>query len=204
MIRFSLFTILVFLLSGCSTMTKEQCQSADWKAYGYTDGAKGKATTNFKTYAQACGDHGVKSDFDRYLIGHKQGVAVFCSFESGYQAGTENYRYQGICKSHNEADFLRGLAKGKKLYQARQDLRSEEREVSRLGKAIDEKRRLQEINEELIVDDGTTEDRRRLLIQENKQLAREIEQLDGLLHRSLNKVKRLLAKVKKLESHGLG
>jgi hypothetical protein len=204
MLRFSLISCLVLILSACSSMSKEQCESADWKAYGYTDGAKGKATTHFNSYAQACGDHGVKSDFERYLLGHKQGVIVFCSIENGYQAGTENYRYQGICKTHNESAFLKGLAKGKKLYQARQEVRKEQSEVARLRKAIDEQSRQQEINEELIVDNGTSQDQRRLLLQENKMIARDIEQLEFLLYRALNIVEKLQEKVRKLEAHGIG
>jgi hypothetical protein len=202
MIRFLMFIGIISLLTACSSMSKEQCESADWKAYGYTDGAKGKETTNFNSYAQACGDYGIKSDFERYLVGHKQGVIVFCTFESGYQAGIKNYRYQGICKAHKESDFLSGLAKGKKLFTARQDLREAQNEVSQLRKAIDDKRRDQEINEDLIVDNGTTEDKRRLLIQENKQITRDIEVLDNTLHRAVIREDRLRSKVRKLEKNG--
>ncbi len=179
-------------------MSKEQCLSADWQSYGYQDGATGKETTNFQRYSRSCGDYGIETDFQAYLVGHKQGLTVFCSEAKGEEYGAKGYRYAGICKGNDEAAFMRGYQAGQKVYHLKGQIRQESNELSRLERLYAQKQQQISDNEEEIIADETTPDRRRLLLQENESLKRELEQIDRSLHASERRLESLRRKLQQL------
>lgn len=187
------------VMVGCSSMSKEQCISADWRSYGYQDGATGKETTNFQRYSRTCGDYGIETDFQAYLEGHKQGLTVFCTEPKGEEYGAKGYRYSGICKSYDESAFLKGYQSGQKVYHLNAQIRQESNELRRLERLYTQKQQQISDNEEEIIADQTTPDRRRLLLQQNEELKQELEQIDRSLHASQRRLEALQRKLQKLK-----
>lgn len=64
----------VIALSGCVTLSAEDCRSADWYKLGYRDGVSGSQSLA-SSYAQQCSAHGAKVDEARYDQGWREGVA---------------------------------------------------------------------------------------------------------------------------------
>ena len=170
-----LATALLLALAGCSSsgMGEAECQTADWRAIGYEDGAQGYSPESFGGRRKACAEHGVTAKFDAYQSGHAEGLARFCRPQNGYQLGTRGQRYTGICPAHLEGPFLVAHADGYGLYERRAA-------INRIGRQLSySKRRASEI-EYLVVEKTTLMlsptlpgPERALIAVELKQLAEE-------------------------------
>lgn len=122
--RLVLFTILLFTLAACSGKAEErkarleaQCLTADWRAIGYEDGAKGWKTDRISKHRKACAEFGVTPDFDLYMGGHAEGIAYYCQPLTGYNIGTKGRRYNGGCPAGQEAAFQSANADGYGLWE---------------------------------------------------------------------------------------
>ena len=174
--RWILATALLLSLAACSSssgMGEAECQTADWRAIGYEDGAQGYSAESFGGRRKACAEHGVTAKFDDYMSGHGEGLARFCRPQNGYQLGTRGYRYTGICPAHLEGPFLVAHADGYGLYERRAA-------VNRIGKRLTYSRNRSSEIEYLVVEKTTLMlapttlgPERALLAVELKQLAEE-------------------------------
>jgi hypothetical protein len=61
-------------LSGCATLSADDCRNADWYRIGDRDGISGSQSL-VDQYRQMCSAHSVKVDDGRYLEGWRDGVA---------------------------------------------------------------------------------------------------------------------------------
>ena len=63
-------------LSGCATMSGDECMTSDWSAIGYEDGSRGYTTERLTKHRKACAKHGVTLDFTAYQDGRDQGLVA--------------------------------------------------------------------------------------------------------------------------------
>ena len=114
-----LATMILFALAGCASSGMEQaeCQTANWRAIGYEDGALGLGPDAFGTRRKACAEHGIAAKFAAYRAGHGEGLEVFCDPYNGYRLGTGGYRYGGVCPARLEGPFLAAHADGHGLFE---------------------------------------------------------------------------------------
>lgn len=169
--RFLAITLLL-ALAGCASkgMDEAECRTADWRAVGYEDGARGQSAQTFGKHRKACAEHGVTAGFDAYLGGHGEGLAVYCRPQNGYRLGTGGYRYNGVCPAHLEAAFVAAHGDGLGLYQRKAT-------VNRIGRKLNtSKARAKEI-EYLLVEKGAMLISPILLPAELASLAIELKQL---------------------------
>lgn len=132
--------VLLLSLGGCATLSEEECRFSDWYDLGYRDGRQGRPADRISEHAQACGEHGVRPDRDRYLSGHQDGVGSYCTLHNGLQVGENGGAYYNVCSSPSEEDFLRGYSVGNALHRVRGRLSSIESEIHALdGRIKDEK-----------------------------------------------------------------
>jgi hypothetical protein len=153
-------TIILGSLSGCATMSSDECMTSDWSAIGYEDGARGYTTDRFGQHRKACAKHGVTPDFSAYKNGRDQGLIEYCRPNRGFRVGSNGGSYNGVCSVNMEADFLDAYNAGYHLYTLRSN-------VNRATSAIHSKENeLDRIEDKLlrngvaiIADETTTEDR---------------------------------------------
>lgn len=132
----------LLVLGGCAVtdMNRKECKTADWRAVGYGDGANGRSADSFSARQKSCAKHGVAADFDTYLVGHGQGLAVFCRPQNGYSLGSKGYRYSGICPADLDQEFRAAHADGYGLFQrakARDDIANKLRQSKHRAKDIE-------------------------------------------------------------------
>ena len=152
--------IVLGSLSGCATMSSEECMASDWSAIGYEDGARGYTTDRFGRHRKACAKHGVTPDFSAYQNGRDQGLIEYCRPNRGFRVGSNGGSYNGVCNVNMEADFLDAYNAGYHLYTLRSNvnratssIQSKENELDR----IEDK--LLRNGVAIIADETTTEDR---------------------------------------------
>ncbi|MCC5826160.1 DUF2799 domain-containing protein [Alkalimonas sp.] len=157
------------LLSGCATLSKDECLQADWQTLGYADGVQGRSPARIDTYRQDCAKHQIVPDLALYQRGHRQGLQLFCRTSNGYEFGRKGQSYQGVCQGEAEVDFLLGFDAGRRIFlleqQAQQTERSlaqNERDHQQLAQTITEK-------EALMFGDGHTPEGRQQLYREISQ-----------------------------------
>ena len=169
------------LLAGCAgpAMNQAECNYADWREVGYTDGAKGVVRTEFSRYREACAEHGVAPDYTAYGEGHDDGTRVFCTEDTGYSKGQNGYTYSGVCPGDIAEEFLQGYRAGREIYDANRGIRrldssiaAQQRQLKKLSQKVAEK-------EQQIVSDQSTEAERTQVLVEVKDLQQRIGELEA-------------------------
>jgi len=154
----------IIALSGCASMSGDECATSDWSVVGYEDGSRGYTTERFSNHRKACAKHGITADFQTYQRGRTDGLVEFCQPSKGYNLGASGGRYDGVCAVNLEPDFLDAYRAGQQLFTLRSN-------VSSANSLIDSKRHELEdieryvVNKEalLIADETSSDDRVRAL-----------------------------------------
>ena len=114
---------VALLMSGCASMTREQCQTVDPQAQGYADGQKGYTTQSMDKILSTClsGQRaGSIADVSRfkndYLKAYQKGLAEYCTPANGERVGLLGQDYLGVCPKESEAPFLKEYLYALKQY----------------------------------------------------------------------------------------
>ena len=184
--RWSLAWLAIVLgsLSGCASMSSDECMASDWTAVGYEDGSRGYNSDRFGQHRKACAKHGVTADFSAYQIGRDQGLIEYCQPYRGFSVGSNGGSYSGVCSVSLEPDFLDAYNAGHHLYtlrsnvnRATSDIQSREDKLDQIEDDLVRK------GAALIADETSSEDRIILLADMRKlsgrtgQLQAEIKEL---------------------------
>lgn len=175
--RFCGLILCLGVLSGCATLSEDECRTADWREIGYTDGSQGVRTSRLAEHRKACAKFGVRISLDDYNAGHAEGVRRFCHGSSGFANGRQGYDYQGICPTDLKSEFLAGYREGKEVHRLEQQVSQLHGRInshkSRLKKL---KKRIKAKEDKMLAEDVSASDRR--------SLYRDIEDLKEQLHHS--------------------
>lgn len=132
-------------ISGCASMTPEECRTVQWHEKGMRDGQQGYPRSRADAHREACAKEGIPIDMKQYQAGRDIGIRSYCTPENGLQAGRKGSNYQNSCPPALEKPFLDNYHRGYRVYKAQQyadsldrDIRSKE---TSLRKAKDDKER---------------------------------------------------------------
>lgn len=112
-----LITALIFF-TGCSTYSKKQCESFDWKEEGRKAALAGEKISERASHFHATceKEQNVSLDKEQFIAGYKVGLKLFCNRETGLKHGANGGKYAGICPKTEENDFLVGYNSGQLSY----------------------------------------------------------------------------------------
>ena len=166
--------VLAVLVSGCASgLSKDECNTIDWRTIGYEDGVNGRSEARISEHRKACARHGVALELDAYRDGRAEGILQYCQPGNGYRQGRTGNQYAGVCPPGLEPDYLHAYSHGRELY----DLRTN---VKRIERRLRKKRaRLADIEVEMrdtgieLVTDGATVEQRVILLDEIRKLEEE-------------------------------
>jgi hypothetical protein len=172
--RVSTLVAFAVFASGCASgLSKDECNTADWRTIGYEDGVQGRSEAQISRHRKACARHGVGLNFEAYRSGWDEGVRRYCQPGNGYHRGRRGKPYSGVCPAQLEAGFLQAYREGRELY----DL---EAGVQRTTRKLNYKRnRLADIEVEMrdtgieLVTAGATTEQRVILLDELRKLEQE-------------------------------
>lgn len=172
-------TLALLGLSGCATMSSDECATSDWRAIGYEDGSRGYTTERFGSHRKACAKHGISADFSAYQQGREQGLVEFCQPGRGFNLGANGGHYNGVCAADLEPEFLDAYRAGHKLYTLRSyvntansKIYAKEAELQRINDQIGDK-------EAQLISDETTTEQRVLLLVDLKDLSERTGELEA-------------------------
>jgi hypothetical protein len=87
LIRLLAALALVGSLTGCASLSKSECLSADWEDVGIRDGAYGRPEEYLIQHAKACSKVNVVPDRGAWQHGRERGLERYCVVRNAYQAG---------------------------------------------------------------------------------------------------------------------
>ena len=151
-------------LSGCATMSADECTMSDWHTIGFEDGAMGYTADRLGDHRKACAKHGVAPDFEAYQAGREEGLRDYCQPSRGFNLGASGARYNGVCPAYLETDFVDAYNSGHQLYTLRSRVNSATYQINNKEHELDNIRdRVRSAEADLISDQTTAEDRVQLL-----------------------------------------
>lgn len=128
----------LLILSGCASLSAEECLAADWYTIGVEDGSRGQSVSRIGAHRKACAEVGVQPDMARYSEGRAFGLQSFCTRERGYTEGENGRSYSGVCPPHLEPIFMQGYLAGQDRYRLKQDIRRLEVELAAVNEEVAE------------------------------------------------------------------
>lgn len=177
-VRNSFILVALAMLTGCASMSPEECSVSDWYAVGFTDGARGMPVSRFDRYREACGAHGVAPDFDAYRTGRNEGLQDFCQPEKGFNLGNSGRSNPGVCPAELKAAFAEAYTSGYRLFELRSAVHQLEREMnSRHQQLLALQTEQDELEASLISAEPTVEERMQMLLA-LKNLGEEMRRLE--------------------------
>lgn len=132
-------------LSGCASMSPEECRTADWHEKGVRDGLHGEPRAYIEEHREACGKVGIVPNAALWERGRSEGIRQYCTPENGLNEGRRGASYQNSCPPELEGAFLDRYRAGRRAHEAEQRverLSNEQRNKEyELDRAKDEKDR---------------------------------------------------------------
>lgn len=75
-------------ITGCASLSKAECQVADWYQIGAKDGANGHDWSRLASHAKACAKVGITPDRDTWERGRQAGLYSYCTPANAYRVGS--------------------------------------------------------------------------------------------------------------------
>ncbi len=160
--------ILLLALTGCASLSKEECLSGNWEEIGFRDGTNGRTSDYLQSHIKACEKAGVRPVQSLWEKGRIRGLPAYCVPEKAYSEGREGRSLSAVCPAAQVPALRAAHAKG-------QEYREYTNEIGSIRYRIDE------IGRSLIVEKNPAV--RAALVQESRALQANISLLE--LQRSL-------------------
>lgn len=184
-LRMILILASLAFVSGCATMSEQECMVSDWRTIGFEDGTRGYTADRIGSYRQACAEHGVAPDLVEYREGRRDGLEQFCRPQNGFNVGSSGRSYASVCPAALEPDFLAAYNDGRRLHDMKSRVSHANSQIASLNRQIAEIEDQIDAREDMIVADETsTLERARLLLEakdlvdQRKDLEHEIARLE--------------------------
>lgn len=129
--------VLTAVLSGCATMSKEECRQVDWYLKGVDDATAGYPLDRVIEHGKACAKIDVVPDMKAYREGHGKGARLYCVPPKGYSEGRKGAAYNGICPIELEDKFLRAYRDGQELFNIERKINELASQISSNNSQID-------------------------------------------------------------------
>ena len=155
-----LITAAVLTLSGCATLSEEECRVGDWRTIGFEDGSVGKDVRDIGEHRKACADYGITVDLDAHRQGHEEGMVVFCQPASGFEAGASGQVFTDNCPEELRNEFYAAFEDGNRVFKLRRELNFRLQELERSEQLIVEMdAEIEKLEADLVSGEGSADDR---------------------------------------------
>lgn len=173
--------------SGCSTLSKDECITADWRTIGFEDGSRGYTSQRISSHRESCAEHGITPNMDRYLSGHREGLHNYCTYANGLNVGKRGTEYNQVCPQEIEGEFIAGYRQGRKIHDVSTQIADLENERQSIIQEIDQFNAEITSKREMVIAQSTGPTLRRELLSQIEALeaavATRSESLDHLTHK---------------------
>ena len=196
--------LAILLLSGCATMSEDECRTADWRMIGYEDGVAGLSAARIGEHRKACAKHNLTPSMQAYRQGREEGLYEYCRPQNAFRLGQQGSIYTGVCTFDTEEDFIVAYSAGKEIYDVQSSIRDLVSVLRKKENELEQMRQDIKTNTLEIASDETPNIRRVQLVVETSELAIQQDVTTTEIHTLKHKVSKKreqLANLKKLNSY---
>ncbi|HEY7884910.1 MAG TPA: DUF2799 domain-containing protein [Cellvibrionaceae bacterium] len=181
MLQRLIIVIVAALSTSCASLSKEECQQADWYLIGLEDGAQGYAVNRIGSHREACAKVGVTPDIGQYRAGLDEGYQRYCTPAKGYRVGQSGAQHQDVCSGEAAEAFNEAYSYGRDYYRLSQTLSELDTQLSEYHKNLAELADNTAYHEEQLVHHARNASER----QQHLSAIKEIEQSIGNIQQAL-------------------
>lgn len=118
MIKFFFFILLIVFISGCTTLSKKECETMNWESAGYNSALKGEpAGSQIRELKNLCVNrYNTSIDAEAFARGYEKGQAQYCTELNLYKLGISGQTYKGICDNHSNGRSVKSFGEGRIQY----------------------------------------------------------------------------------------
>ena len=108
---------LLGTLSGCASLSKDDCINANWEDIGVRDGADGKPEEYLIQHTNACAKVAVVPDRGAWAHGRERGLERYCLPHRMYQIGEYGGGFEvGVCQNFDQERLADAYEKGRDVH----------------------------------------------------------------------------------------
>ncbi|MEX0971548.1 MAG: DUF2799 domain-containing protein [Paracoccaceae bacterium] len=123
-------------LSGCASLTPQQCMNGNWAEIGARDGAAGRGADYINAHRDACSELGIVPDPAAWLAGRQAGLARYCTPENAYINGRNGSRLEPVCTPAQRISMSRAYDWGLQYFALQTDINEANAEIARIRAVI--------------------------------------------------------------------
>lgn len=172
-----LSAILAFL-SGCATLSPQECRTAQWSEIGEKDGSSGYSNRIDK-HQKACSKVNIEPDHKLYEKGYQLGLRSYCQPEVIFDGALDGRGGYRVCPSELHAQLAPFYNVADQYYRSKKDKDAKDKEI--------------ETYRDYLLDDKITKEKREEYLKKIKSLKQDKLRLDlnfNHAERELNKFRR--------------
>ena len=154
---------LLFTLSACATLSKEECLAGNWEEIGFRDGTNGRTSDYLQSHAKACEKSGVRPVKSHWETGRQRGLPAYCVPAKAYSEGKNGNELRAVCPAAQIPTLLAANDKGL-------EFRAYTNEIN------EAQYRIAEIERSIVAQESS--EKRAYLLQERRALSRSIRLLE--------------------------
>jgi len=139
--KFLFLFSLIFILSACASLSKEECLQGNWFDIGYSDGKSGQDIRRLSEHREACSEFHVKPDARAYKQGREQGLVRYCTAENALQEGLSGNNYHDVCPINIEPVFIKKYRQGLSIYKLQKEINQHKSRISSVNYDLDSDKR---------------------------------------------------------------
>lgn len=150
-------------LTGCVSLSEEECIGGNWDEIGFRDGTNGETSAHIQKHVKACEKSGIRPNQSVWEKGRQRGLPVYCTPTKAYSVGKQGYQMNAVCPASQAASLQAAHSTGREYFQYTREINNVRTEIRN-----NENRIAREQDPTL----------RSLLLQENRTLAQSIRLLE--------------------------
>ena len=127
--RLNTTILMAYALSGCATMSPEECLQANWEEVGYNDAVEGYPVSRSSEHREACASTGVQVDFELYRNGHALGLPYYCTRKTGFETADHGGDFATQCRRETFTDYVMGYREGLDVFALKTEMREIEIQI---------------------------------------------------------------------------
>jgi hypothetical protein len=120
----------LLLLTGCATLSKEECLKGDWRGLGMKDGVNGEPAVQIEQHRKACAEYSIRPDEKIYMDGRAEGLREYCQIDNAFRSGLSGRQYKGVCPPAINLTFFRYNEAAYRVYQTREEIKKLHNEIA--------------------------------------------------------------------------
>lgn len=130
--------LLAAVISGCETMSPDECKYANWNDIGLRDGLSGQPLSLLSERVNDCTKAGTRVDTALYMASREQGLQSFCRLENAAPLGLSGTAYAGVCPALVDIEFRRRYQAGYAVHELRNKVSQLDNRSNRLQRQLRE------------------------------------------------------------------